>query len=67
MTETKIRKLLRVLRFLFWIPEMGKPTKTEYCQVCGRELTDSNRGSVDKELCIECEHDRATEEKLEEF
>ena len=67
MTETKIKKLLRVLRFLFWIPEMEKPIKTEYCQVCSRELTDRNRGSVDKELCFQCEHDRAIEEGLEEW
>jgi len=39
----------------------------EFCEVCGKELTDDNRGSTDSELCFECESDRAHEEGLGEF
>lgn len=39
----------------------------EFCEVCGKELTDDNRGTTDRELCFECESDRAHEEGLGEF
>jgi hypothetical protein len=39
----------------------------EFCEVCGRELNESNRGTTDRELCFECESDRAHEEGLGEF
>lgn len=65
-----LKKLKELLRFYLWIPEKPKNaqvSESETCEVCGRKLTDSNRGSIDKELCRECESDRAHEEGLGEF
>lgn len=39
--------------------------KPKRCRVCGCELTEYNRSSLDNELCESCESDEAHEEGLE--
>jgi len=67
---SKLKNVLSLLKFYVWKTESPKTNgkaKLETCESCGRPLTESNRGTTDKELCFECESDRAHEENLGEF
>jgi len=66
---SKLRNILSLVRFYLWTSKTDrtKTSEPETCQVCGQVLTDSNRDTIDRNLCRTCSSDHAHEEGLGEF